>query len=114
MKNKIKEFFKSKLNITLFSLQVLALAFLCFVNIWSWTFIIVLLAEGMFFIFFGVKYLYNNKELDKNLALEEKITIENIDIDKQKKRNKMIKKSNILQAVLFWLMGLCLIVIAII
>lgn len=113
MKNKIKEFFKSKLNIILFSLQVLALAFLCFTGIWTGAMIIVLVAEGLFFIFFGVRYLKKNKELDKNLELEEKITIENIDIDKYKKRSKFQKKSNVLQAIMFFFMGLCLIAIAI-
>lgn len=113
MKNKIKDFFKNKLNIILFSLQVLALAFLCFTGIWSGALIIVLIAEGLFFIFFGIRYLKKNKEIDKNIELEEKITIENIDIDKYKKRNKYLKKSNILQAIMFFFMGLCLIVIAI-
>ncbi len=113
MNEYIKKFFKSKLNITMFILQIIAIIFICFAQFWNFAFIILLLSEGLFFIVLGIKFIYQNKVIDKNLEMFNKLPYEDKDPIKTDKKLKWSKKSNILQAILYFMMGLCLIVIAI-
>lgn len=113
MKNYLQKFFKSKLNILLVASQTLALLFLCFVSTGTWAYILTLVMEGLFFVFLGCKQFAKNKELDETLEIQSKIKIENIDMETQNKRAKFEKKGNVFQAILYFLMGLVLIVVAI-
>ena len=113
MKKFFQEFFGSKLNIFLLASQVIALFFLCFANKGRWTFVLTLVFEAVFFVIFGIKTLVKNKEIDKNMELQSKLAIENINMERLEKRNKLIKKSNIFQAILYFFMGLALLFVAI-
>lgn len=113
MKKSIQEFFKSKLNITLLASQVIALFFLCFANKGRWAFVLTLVFEAVFFVVLGIKTIVKNKEIDKNTELQSKLAIENINMERLEKRNKLIKKSNVFQAILYFFMGLALLFVAI-
>lgn len=113
MKKALRNFFKSKLNIILTILQSLAVVFLCLCEVWRLAIVFMLIFEGLFFIFFGVKNLQKNKKLDENLELINKISIEKIDLEKEAKKNKFAKKSNVMTSVIYFLMGGILIIIAI-
>ena len=113
MKKFFQEFFGSKLNIFLLASQVIALFFLCFANTGRWAFVLTLVFEAVFFVIFGIKTLVKNKEIDKNMELQSKLAIENINMERLEKRNKLIKKSNIFQAILYFFMGLALLFVAI-
>lgn len=113
MKKFFQEFFGSKLNIFLLASQVIALFFLCFANKGRWAFVLTLVFEAVFFVIFGIKTLVKNKEIDKNMELQSKLAIENINMERLEKRNKLIKKSNIFQAILYFFMGLALLFVAI-
>ena len=112
MKSYLQKFFKSKLNIMIVASQTLALLFLCFLSTGKWAYILTLVLEGLFFIFLGCKQFAKNKELDEALEIQSKIKIEKIDMEKQNKRVNITKKGNVFQAMLYFLMGLVLIVVA--
>ena len=114
MKKFLQDFFKSKLNIILFVLQVLAIIFVCLASIWNLAVMFVLIFEGLFFIAFGIKNLQKNKKLDEQLELLSKISIENIDMQRECKRNNLIKKSNVFTSIIYFLMGAMLLIVAII
>lgn len=114
MKKYIVEFFKKKNNIFLIAFQTLAILSLCFLQVWNGAFVLAFLFEGAFFITFGIRYLQKNKEIDQNQEIREKITIEEMNVEKIRKKNKMTKKSNVMQALLFFALGLILIVMVII
>ena len=82
MKKAIKEFFKNKLNVALFVFQVVAIVFLCLLNVWKYSIVIMLISEGIFFVLFGVRNIRKNKTLDSNLEMAEKIGLEEIDLEK--------------------------------
>ena len=113
MKKFFQEFFGSKLNIFLLASQVIALFFLCFANKGRWAFVLTLVFEAVFIVIFGRKTLVKNKEIEKNMELQSKLAIENINMERLEKRNKLIKKSNIFQAILYFFMGLALLFVAI-
>ena len=113
MKKFFQEFFGSKLNIFLIASQVIALFFLCFANKGRWAFDLTLVFEAVFFVIFGIKTLVKNKEIDKNTELQSKLAIENINMERLEKRNKLIKKSNVFQSILYFFMGLALLFVAI-
>ena len=113
MKKFFQEFFGSKLNIFLLASQVIALFFLCFANKGRWAFVLTLVFEAVFFVIFGIKTLVKNKEIDKNMELQSKLAIENINMERLEKRNKLIQQSNIFQAILYFFMGLALLFVAI-
>lgn len=113
MKKFFQEFFGSKLNIFLLASQVIALFFLCFANKGRWAFVLTLVFEAIFFVVLGIKTIVKNKEIDKNTELQSKLTIENINMERLEKRNKLIKKSNVFQAILYFFMGLALLFVAI-
>ena len=114
MKKFLQDFFKSKLNIILFVLQTLAIIFVCLASIWNLAVMFVLIFEGLFFIVFGIKNLQKNKKLDEQLELLSKISIENIDMQRECKRNSLIKKSNVFTSIIYFLMGAMLLIVAII
>lgn len=113
MKKAIKKFFKNKLNIALFVFQAVAILFLCLLNVWKYSIVIMLVSEGVFFILFGIRNFCKNKILDSNLEMAEKIGIEEIDLEKEAKKNKIQKKMNVSYGILYFMMGLILIGIAI-
>lgn len=113
MKKELRDFFKSKLNIILTVLQSLAILFLCLCTVWNVAIILFLIFEGLFFAFLGVKTLQKNKKLDAQLELRHKIDIGQMDMEKEGKKNKLAKKSNVFSAIIYFLMGLTLIIIAI-
>lgn len=113
MKEELIKFFKSKLNIAMVISQVLAIIFLFLNSLWYLFVCFFLICEGLFFILFGVKSLRKNKLMDEQLELLNKISVEKIDTDKQNKKNKITKKSNVFSAIIYFMMGLTLIVMAI-
>lgn len=113
MKKVLRDFFKSKLNIILTVLQSLAIVFLCLCAVWSLAIVFMLIFEGLFFVFFGVKNLQKNKKLDEKLELINKISIEKLDMEKEAKKNKFVKKSNVTTSIIYFIMGGILIIIAI-
>ena len=113
MKKAIKEFFKNKLNIALFVFQIVAIVFLCLLNVWKYSIVIMLVSEGLFFILFGIRNIRKNKILDSNLEMAEKIGIQEVDLEKETKKNKVQKKMNVFYAFIYFVMGLILIGIAI-
>lgn len=113
MKKAIKEFFKNKLNVALFVFQIVAIVFLCLLNVWKYSIVIMLISEGIFFILFGFRNIRKNKTLDSNLEMAEKIGLEEIDLEKETKRNKVQKKMNVFYSFIYFVMGLILIGIAI-
>ena len=113
MKKILQEFFKSKLNIIMAILQCLAILFLCLNSVWQMAVMFMLIFEGLFFILFGIKTLQKNKIMDKQLELIGKINIENIDMERESKKNKIMKKSNMFTSFIYFMMGATLIIIAI-
>ena len=72
-----------------------------------------LVSEGLFFILFGIRNIRKNKILDSNLEMAEKIGIQEVDLEKETKKNKVQKKMNVFYAFIYFVMGLILIGIAI-
>lgn len=91
----MKNFFKSKLNIALVVIQGVALLFMCFSALVSWAIIPALILEGVFFIVYGVRFFYLNKDLDKQSELYALMPIgddERKTLASAKKRNKRFNK----------------------
>lgn len=113
MKKIIKDFFKSKFNISMVVAQCLALIFLCLNSVWQVATILFFVFEGVFFVLWGISFFKRNKKLDQQTEILEKIDIVEIDMDKTQKKNKITKRSNVFTGIMIIMMGFVLIFIAI-
>lgn len=114
MKKQLQQFLKDKVNMTICILQLLAIVFLCLCGVWQFATFLFLILEGLVFVFVGIRTLKQNKKIDREYELANKINIENVDMLKQNKKNNIEKKSNRFSAIIYFLMGITLIFIAII
>ena len=105
----MRKFFKSKLNIALFSIQALALFLLCFSNIHGIFLIVSIILEGVFFIVYGVSYFKLNKKLDKEKSLYGMLPVNEEDVIILSKKNDKNKKFNILKGVMFIIFGISIV-----
>lgn len=105
----MKEFFKSKLNITMLILQVIALAFLCFCSLHAVFMILAILFEGAFFIVLGVSFFMANKKLDKDIELRSMLPISEEEKNALAEKRKKSVKGNKLKGVMYMVFGVILI-----
>ena len=104
----MKNFLKSKLNIALVAIQGVALLFMCLSGLIGWMIILALVMEGSFFIVYGVRFFYLNKDLDKQNELYELMPIgedERKSLASGKKRNKRLNK---IKGILYIVFGVVL------
>ena len=112
MKKYISEFLKNKYNMALLIVQIIALILFGFGNVWSFCFILAIIAEGIFFIVLGIKSLFDNKKMKHNQEVLSNLPMEESDLSKLNKRNNIKIKANKFQSTIFIFLGLLLIFIA--
>lgn len=105
----MKEFFKSKFNIVLFSTQVLALLALCFSSLNGIFLIISIVMEGVFFVVYGVNCFLANKKMERDNDLYELLPISEEEKKTMSVREKKSKKGNILKGIMFIVFGIMLV-----
>jgi len=110
----MKQFFKSKINITLFSIQSLAFLFLCFCSLHGIFVILAIVLEGVFFIVYGVSFFLQNKNVNKETDIYNMMPISDEEKKSLSQRNLKSKKFNKLKGLMFIAFGIILIFLIII
>ena len=114
MKKFLKEFFSNKFYIVLTIIQSLAIIMLALGMVSGIFYALAIALEGVFFVVWGIRIFYQNKEIVKKQNLIDALPMSQSDIDTMHKSNTRHIKANKLQAILFIMLGIVLIFMLII
>lgn len=111
MRKFISTFFKSKFNIVLFIVQVVACLFFILGSAWVGFVFFAIISEGVFFIILGIKTIVSNRQISQKESILAKLPIGQDEIDSMQKSNKRKMKSNKFTGFLYIVMGIILVFI---
>jgi len=109
MKDKIISFFKSKFNIALIVLQILAIVCYFLSRLGDFFSIIFFVLEGAFFVVWGIKILYQLKVQDVSKEVLNQLPYSDEEKERQRKLRESVAKNNRFIAICFIVLGLILV-----